>query len=60
VPSFGTRLNDDPAKVAAEWAYTAQVLQLAAPPVIDPTVLAPQPALPAVRKPQGAVRDMAL
>lgn len=60
VPSYGTRLNDDPSKVAAEWAYTAQVLQLAAPPVIDLTVRAPQPALPAVRKPQAAVRDMAL
>lgn len=35
LPSYGTRLNDDPKKVAEEWAYTAKVLELAlAPPAI--------------------------
>ncbi len=39
VPSYGTRLNDDPAKVAEEWAYTSEQLQLPAPPRIETAVL---------------------
>jgi malate dehydrogenase (quinone) len=35
VPSYGTHLNDDPARVQQEWAYTSEVLQLAPPPGID-------------------------
>ena len=35
VPSYGTRLNDDPARVEQEWAYTSEVLQLTPPPGID-------------------------
>ena len=35
VPSYGTHLNDDPEKVAQEWAYTNEVLQLAPAPAID-------------------------
>ena len=35
VPSYGTHLNDDPEKVAEEWAYTNEVLQLAPAPAID-------------------------
>jgi malate dehydrogenase (quinone) len=34
VPSFGTRLNDDPERVYQEWKYTSDVLQLAPPPDI--------------------------
>jgi len=35
VPSYGTHLNDDPARVQQEWAYTSEILQLAPPPGID-------------------------
>ncbi|XAH21750.1 malate dehydrogenase (quinone) [Xylophilus sp. GW821-FHT01B05] len=41
VPSYGTKLNDDPAKVYEEWRATSEVLQLAPPPRID---LGPTPA----------------
>ncbi|MBC3362266.1 malate dehydrogenase (quinone) [Pseudomonas sp. SWRI154] len=34
VPSYGTRLNDDPARVYEEWKYTSELLQLAPPPDI--------------------------
>ena len=39
VPSYGTKLNDDPDRVAEEWAYTSEQLQLPAPPQIDKAVL---------------------
>lgn len=39
VPSYGTRLNDDPTRVAEEWAYTSEQLQLPAPPRIETAVL---------------------
>ena len=35
IPSYGTHLNDDPAAVEREWAYTSEVLQLAPAPGID-------------------------
>ncbi|WP_434580953.1 malate dehydrogenase (quinone) [Pseudomonas sp. Z5-35] len=34
VPSYGTRLNDNPARVYEEWKYTSELLQLAPPPDI--------------------------
>ncbi|WP_457967085.1 malate dehydrogenase (quinone) [Pseudomonas sp. R4-84] len=34
VPSYGTRLNDDPDRVYEEWKYTSDVLQLTPPPDI--------------------------
>jgi malate dehydrogenase (quinone) len=46
VPSYGTKLNDDPRRVAEEWAYTGEHLQLAiAAPAIDTSapVRAPSP-----------------
>ncbi len=43
VPSYGQRLNDDPEKVAQEWAYTSEQLQLPTPPVIDRGSLKPTP-----------------
>ena len=43
VPSYGTRLNDDPQKVMEEWTYTSQILQLNPPPGIDKTVEPGQP-----------------
>ena len=61
VPSFGTKLNDSPERVQQEWNYTAEVLQLTPPPVIDlsiTTQAAPAaPSVPAVRTPS---QDMAL
>ncbi len=38
VPSYGTKLNESAAAVQKEWNYTAEVLQLAKPPVIDASV----------------------
>ncbi|WP_297844268.1 malate dehydrogenase (quinone) [Pseudomonas sp.] len=58
VPSYGTKLNDDPARVVQEWTYTAGVLQLDPPPVIDQTV-APQGAAKPEQKSNPAA-DMAL
>ncbi|WP_433770475.1 malate dehydrogenase (quinone) [Pseudomonas putida] len=61
VPSYGTQLNNDPAKVAEEWAYTAKVLELPTPPVIGQA--APAPAAEAEKaKPvkENAATDMAL
>ena len=43
VPSYGTKLNDDPERVAREWADTSAVLQLPQPPQIDRSVLKPVP-----------------
>ncbi len=58
VPSYGTKLNDSPEQVQQSWNYTAEVLQLTPPPVINPA------AIPAVtpEKPleSKAARDMVL
>ncbi|QDD91492.1 malate dehydrogenase (quinone) [Pseudomonas oryzihabitans] len=58
VPSYGTKLNSDPARVQQEWNYTAEVLQLATPPVATGS----QPAKPTVAAPRAdkAANDMAL
>lgn len=50
IPTYGTKLNDNPAKVYEEWVATADVLQLAPPPKIDLHVTAATPA----DKPAGA------
>lgn len=34
IPSYGTRLNDDPDRVYEAWKYTSGVLKLAPPPDI--------------------------
>jgi malate dehydrogenase (quinone) len=34
IPSYGTRLNDDPERVYEAWKYTSDVLKLAPPPDI--------------------------
>ncbi|WP_460145460.1 malate dehydrogenase (quinone) [Pseudomonas sp. S2_A02] len=61
VPSYGTQLNSNPAKVAEEWAYTAKVLQLTPPPVIGQAVApAAAPAAPAKAPKANAATDMAL
>ncbi|MDR6679188.1 malate dehydrogenase (quinone) [Pseudomonas oryzihabitans] len=58
VPSYGTKLNGDPERVQQEWNYTAEVLQLATPPVATGS----QPAKPTVAAPRAdkAANDMAL
>ena len=63
VPSYGTKLNDNPDRVAEEWAYTAEVLQLAiTPPAVNKaSAPAVAPAAAPAQKPEGnAARDMAL
>ncbi len=59
VPSYGTKLNDSAAATQKEWNYTAEVLQLAKPPVIDESVGtgAVAPSQPVESKPEN---DMAL
>ncbi|CRM84295.1 malate dehydrogenase (quinone) [Pseudomonas marginalis] len=61
VPSYGTKLNDSPEAVAKEWAYTANILQLPAPPVIPQkaAVKAPEAAKPAA-EPSKPASDLAL
>ncbi|WP_057427163.1 malate dehydrogenase (quinone) [Pseudomonas syringae] len=58
VPSYGTKLNNNPDRVAEEWAYTAEDLQLTPPPPVNKTGTAPTPAAqPAKSNPAS---DMAL
>jgi malate dehydrogenase (quinone) len=59
IPSYGTKLNDSPAAVQQEWNYTAEILQLEKPPVIDQSVgtSTAAPAQPVESKPAN---DMAL
>ncbi|WP_313515075.1 malate dehydrogenase (quinone) [Pseudomonas sp.] len=60
VPSYGTRLNDSPDRVAEEWNYTAGVLQLSTPPAVNKASVAPvQTGSEAPRK-EDAATDMAL
>ncbi|WP_124983091.1 malate dehydrogenase (quinone) [Ralstonia solanacearum] len=67
IPTYGTKLNDNPAKVYEEWVATSEVLQLAAPPKIDltPTASAAKPVAGAAQpakagKPAKATADIAL
>ncbi|RMV91565.1 Malate:quinone oxidoreductase [Pseudomonas coronafaciens pv. porri] len=58
VPSYGTKLNNNPDRVAEEWAYTSEVLQLTPPPPVNKAGAAPTPAAqPAKSNPAS---DMAL
>ncbi|OUM08700.1 malate dehydrogenase (quinone) [Pseudomonas syringae] len=58
VPSYGTKLNNNPERVAEEWAYTSEVLQLTPPPPVNKAGTAPTPAAqPAKSNPAS---DMAL
>ena len=56
VPSYGTKLNDDPQRVYQELAYTSEHLQLTPPPQIGTPAPAPAPAEMGTVKP---VPDMA-
>ncbi len=61
VPSYGTKLNDNPEAVAKEWAYTAGILQLTPPPAI-PQMTSPkatEAAKPAA-EPSKPASDLAL
>ncbi|KPY64268.1 putative malate:quinone oxidoreductase [Pseudomonas amygdali pv. sesami] len=60
VPSYGTKLNNNPDRVAEEWAYTAEVLQLTPPPPVNKTVNAPTPAPAAQPAKSNPASDMAL
>jgi malate dehydrogenase (quinone) len=61
VPSYGTKLNGSPERVAQEWAYTADVLQLTPPPAIPAANGTPAaPAEPAKPAPSNPAADMAL
>jgi malate dehydrogenase (quinone) len=58
VPSYGTKLNNSPELVQQSWNYTAEVLQLTPPPVINAA------AIPVAAKDKplesNAARDIAL
>ena len=61
VPSYGTKLNGDPDRVAKEWAYTAEVLQLTPPPAIPAATHTATPAdAQAKPAPSNPAADMAL
>jgi malate dehydrogenase (quinone) len=60
VPSYGTKLNDNPERVAQEWAYTSEVLQLDPPPAIGKPGTAVAPAQPAAPREANPAADMAL
>ncbi|MCH5568675.1 malate dehydrogenase (quinone) [Pseudomonas syringae] len=60
VPSYGTKLNNNPDRVAEEWAYTAEVLQLAPPPPVNKTGNAPTPPPAAQPAKSNPASDMAL
>ncbi|KQN53272.1 malate:quinone oxidoreductase [Pseudomonas sp. Leaf48] len=61
VPSYGTQLNASPEKVAQEWAYTAKVLELTAPPAIGQVAAPAAAPADAPKAPKdNAASDMAL
>ena len=61
VPSYGTQLNASPEKVAQEWAYTAKVLELTAPPAIGQVAAPAAAPADAPKAPkENAASDMAL
>jgi malate dehydrogenase (quinone) len=60
VPSYGTKLNDSPAKVYQEWVYTSEVLQLTPPPQIDLSVAPRSNAGAGKPAPSKAAADMEL
>jgi len=63
VPSYGTKLNGSPERVQQSWDYTAEVLQLTKPPVLDPAAYpaaSAAPAKPAKPAASNAAQDMAL
>ncbi|MEF9385527.1 malate dehydrogenase (quinone) [Ralstonia solanacearum species complex bacterium KE056] len=53
IPTYGIKLNNNPAKVYEEWVATAETLQLSPPPRIDQSVT---PAAPAAKPAAGAAK----
>lgn len=53
IPTYGIKLNNNPAKVYEEWVATAEALQLSPPPRID---LSATPAAPAAKPAAGAAK----
>ncbi|MEE5063100.1 malate dehydrogenase (quinone) [Pseudomonas alliivorans] len=60
VPSYGTKLNENPDRVAQEWAYTAETLQLTPPPPVNKATAAAPAAAPAEKRESNPASDMAL
>ena len=60
VPSYGTQLNGSPERVAQEWAYTSDVLQLDTPPAIPHTAAPQTPVAPQAAPQSNPAADMAL
>ncbi|WP_163033080.1 malate dehydrogenase (quinone) [Pseudomonas viridiflava] len=60
VPSYGTKLNENPDRVAQEWAYTAETLQLTPPPPVNKATAAAPAAQPAEKRESNPASDMAL
>ncbi|WP_457970652.1 malate dehydrogenase (quinone) [Pseudomonas sp. R4-84] len=60
VPSYGTKLNESPERVAQEWAYTSEVLLLDPPPAIGKAGTVVAPAQPAAARESNPAADMAL
>ncbi len=60
VPSYGKKLNSDPALAQQVWDHTAQVLELTTPPRISPTTTAPVSASEKQPLETNASQDMAL
>ncbi|MET3455918.1 MULTISPECIES: malate dehydrogenase (quinone) [Pseudomonas] len=60
VPSYGTKLNESPERVAQEWAYTSEVLQLDPPPAIGKPGAPAAPAKPGPAPEANPAADMAL
>lgn len=60
VPSYGTKLNESPERVAQEWAYTSEVLQLDLPPAVGKAGTAVAPTQPAAAREANPAADMAL
>ncbi|CBJ40429.1 malate:quinone oxidoreductase (Malate dehydrogenase [acceptor]) (plasmid) [Ralstonia solanacearum CMR15] len=54
IPTYGIKLNNNPAKVYEEWVATAETLQLSPPPRIDLSVT---PAAPAAKPAAGAAKQ---
>ncbi|WP_163033488.1 malate dehydrogenase (quinone) [Pseudomonas viridiflava] len=60
VPSYGTKLNENPDRVAQDWAYTAETLQLTPPPPVNKATAAAPAAKPAEKRESNPASDMAL
>jgi len=61
IPTYGIKLNENPAEVVKEWNYTGEILQLAPAPKIDLSITPKQASPASTTKPKSsAAADMAL